>query len=164
MDRDGTLHAAWTTQRHGEYLYWDIHHMLSRDGGASWRNLDGGELSLPVGADESGSALRITLDDEFDRHTWLSSFLVKDGKVHFLYQNCQHWRDRNPSFLVCLRLTNMDNPQVRSYVPYFEIKDFDSPHTLNLRAVIVHMRLDETQPNYKHVGVQFVSTLEFSEK
>jgi hypothetical protein len=85
MDRDGTLHAAWTTQKHGEYLYWDIHHMLSPDGGASWCNLDGQALPLPVTADDSGPALRITLDDEFACHTWLSSFLVKEGRVHFVY-------------------------------------------------------------------------------
>ena len=85
MDLDGTLHAAWTTQKHGKYLYWDIHHMLSPDGGASWRNLDGQALLPPVKADDSGSAMRITLDDEFEFHSWLSSVLVKDGKVHFLY-------------------------------------------------------------------------------
>ncbi|MFH1269393.1 MAG: BNR-4 repeat-containing protein, partial [Planctomycetota bacterium] len=85
MDSDGTLHAAWTTQKHGQYLYWDIHHMLSPDGGASWRNLSGEALSPPVTADDTGPALRITLDDEFEVHTWLSSFVVKEGKVHCLY-------------------------------------------------------------------------------
>ncbi len=85
MDLDGTLHAAWTTQKHGVYLYWDIHHMLSPDGGAGWRNLDGEALSPPVKADDSGPAMRISLDDEFEVHSWLSSFMVKDGKVHFLY-------------------------------------------------------------------------------
>jgi hypothetical protein len=85
MNRDGTLHAPWTTQRHGKYLYWDIHHMLSPDGGASWRNLDGKKLPTPVTADDTGPALRISLDDEFECHTWLSSFLVKEGKVHFIY-------------------------------------------------------------------------------
>jgi hypothetical protein len=42
-------------------------------------------VSLPVIADEGGPADRITLDDEFEFHTWLSSFLAKDGKAHFLY-------------------------------------------------------------------------------
>jgi len=86
MDRAGALHAAWTTQKHGEYLYWDIHHMVSPNGGASWRGLDGEALSPPVIADEGGRALRISLDDEFEVHTWLSSFLVKEGKAHFVYQ------------------------------------------------------------------------------
>ena len=85
MALDGTLHAAWTTQKHGVYLYWDIHHMLSPDAGANWKNLDGQRLTPPVKADNSGPAMRITLDDEFEFHSWLSSFLVKDGKVHFLY-------------------------------------------------------------------------------
>jgi len=82
---DGALHAAWTTQKHGVYLYWDIHHMISRDAGASWTTLDGRPVALPVVADDGGSATRITLDDEFDVHTWLSSLMAKDGKVHFLY-------------------------------------------------------------------------------
>ena len=86
LGRDGTLHAAWTTQKHGEYLYWDIHHMLSRDAGVNWTHLDGTPLTPPVIADQDGDALRITLDDEYDSHTWLSSFLVKGGKIHFLYQ------------------------------------------------------------------------------
>ncbi|MBI2303048.1 MAG: hypothetical protein HYU66_29420, partial [Armatimonadetes bacterium] len=37
-------------------------------------------------ADQHGPADRITLDDEYDVHTWLSSFLAKDGKLHFLYE------------------------------------------------------------------------------
>jgi len=85
LDDEGRLHAAWTTQKHGVYMYWDIHHMMSLDGGQTWRNLDGTPLTLPVVADDTGPAMRITLDDEFDAHTWLSSFLVRAGKVHFLY-------------------------------------------------------------------------------
>jgi hypothetical protein len=86
LDRDGTLHAAWTTQKHGGvYLYWDIHYLQSPDGGRAWRRLDGTAVSLPVVADEGGPADRITLDDEFECHTWLSNFLVKEGKVHVLY-------------------------------------------------------------------------------
>ncbi len=47
--------------------------------------MGGTPVSLPVIADEGGPSDRITLDDEFEVHTWLSSFLVKDGKAHFLY-------------------------------------------------------------------------------
>jgi hypothetical protein len=36
-------------------------------------------------SDDTGPALRISLDDEFQLHTWLSSFFAKRGKVHFLY-------------------------------------------------------------------------------
>ena len=85
LARDGALHAAWTTQKHGIYLYWDIHHMLSSDSGETWETMRGTPLEIPVTADDGGAAERITLDDEFDVHTWLSSFLVKAGKLHFLY-------------------------------------------------------------------------------
>jgi len=82
---DGAVHLAWTTQKHGVYLYWDIHHMLSLDGGQTWRNLNGAPLAVPVVVDDSGPATRISLDDEFENHTWLSSFAVHSGKVHFMY-------------------------------------------------------------------------------
>ena len=85
LDAAGTLHAAWTTQKHGVYLYWDIHYLQSQDGGISWRTMSGTPVSLPVIADEGGPADRITLDDEYDTHTWLESFFVRGGKAHFLY-------------------------------------------------------------------------------
>lgn len=85
MDPDGTLHAAWTTQKHDAFLYYDIHHMCSPDGGETWRNLDGASLAPPIVADDTGPAMRITLDDEFEHHTWLSNFRVKNGKLHFVY-------------------------------------------------------------------------------
>jgi hypothetical protein len=85
LDQARTLHAAWTTQKKDVYLYWDIHYLQSPDGGAAWRTMSGQSVLPPVIADEGGPADRVTLDDEFNVHTWLSSFLVKDGKAHFLY-------------------------------------------------------------------------------
>jgi hypothetical protein len=85
LDTANTLHAAWTSQKHGVYLYWDIHYLQSPDGGTAWRTMSGQPVSPPVIADEGGPADRVTLDDEFNVHTWLSSFLAKDGKAHFLY-------------------------------------------------------------------------------
>ncbi len=114
LDRGGRLSAAWTTQAHGRYLYWDIHFLSSPDGGKAWRKMDGTPVAPPVVADESGPADRITLDDEFEAHTWLSSFFVRGGKAHFLYlaqtqpprQHCVRYelgtgrreRDRSPRF------------------------------------------------------------------
>lgn len=85
LGEDGTLHTAWTTVKHGVYLYWDIHYLQSPDGGRAWRRMNGTPVSLPVVADDGGPTDRITLDDEFECHTWLSNFLVKEGKAHFLY-------------------------------------------------------------------------------
>ena len=80
------LFAAWTTEKHGVYMYWDIHAMKSPDGGAIWRSLGGLPLTRPVLADETGPADRITLDDEFEHHSWLSSLAWKGGKLHFCYE------------------------------------------------------------------------------
>ena len=85
LDPSGVLHFAWTTQKHGVYLYWDIHYMASDDGAQSWRRMDGTPLSIPLPTDDSGTSDRITLDDEFEVHSWLSNLLVKDGKAHFAY-------------------------------------------------------------------------------
>jgi len=85
LDETGTLHAAWTTVKHGVYLYWDVHYLQSLDGGISWRTMNGTPVSLPVVADEGGPADRVSLDDEFDEHSWLESFFVRGGKAHFLY-------------------------------------------------------------------------------
>ena len=85
LDPSGVLHAAWTTQKLGVYLYWDIHYMASDDGARSWRRMDGTPLQVPLPVDDSGPSDRITLDDEFEVHSWLSNLLVKDGKAHFAY-------------------------------------------------------------------------------
>ena len=88
LGSDGALHLAWTTVKTLKplvWLYWDIHHALSRDGGRTWQNLDGSKLTPPWAADQSGPAMRVTLDDEFQVSTWLSNFIVKASKVHFLY-------------------------------------------------------------------------------
>lgn len=83
---DGVLHAAWTTQKNGVYMYWDIHHMESPDAGKTWRNVGGASIVIPAVADETGPAARVSLDDEFEVHTWLSSFMAKGGKLHFAYE------------------------------------------------------------------------------
>jgi len=100
MGAGGVLHLAWTSQKIGIYLYWDIHHMITPDGGATWKNLDGSTLRPRIVTDHNGPAQRITLDDEFESHTWLSNFMVKDGKVHFVYlaqapANRQHYMRYN---------------------------------------------------------------------
>ncbi|MHB9027160.1 MAG: BNR-4 repeat-containing protein, partial [Candidatus Latescibacterota bacterium] len=93
---DGVLHMAWTTVKHNEYLYWDIHHVQTPDGGANWQNMNGAKVTPPFKVDDSGPSDRISLDDEFPVHTWLSNFMEKDGKLHFLYNaqaplNRQHY-------------------------------------------------------------------------
>jgi hypothetical protein len=82
---DGTLFVAWTTSAPNRYLYWDIHAMRSPDGGATWQTLAGAALKPPIVADDTGPADRISADDEFEVHSWLSAFLAKDRKLHFVY-------------------------------------------------------------------------------
>lgn len=86
LDANNNLYAAWTNQKFGVYLYWDIHFVLSKDGGATWQKPNGKVLSLPIVSDETGPTDRITLNDEFDVHTWLWTLIVKNGKVHLPYR------------------------------------------------------------------------------
>ena len=93
VDGNGILHFAWTTEGTvaEEYAYQSIHHMKSSDGGYTWRKMDGTSLILPVVWDWAGNADEITDTDEHNVHTWLSSFMPKNGKVHFMYQNKGIW-------------------------------------------------------------------------
>ncbi len=85
VDDSGSLFFAWTTVKHQEYLYWDIHAMKSKDQGQSWQTLAGSGISIPSVSDDTGMTTRISLDDEFISHTWLSNMLEHGGKLHFLY-------------------------------------------------------------------------------
>lgn len=87
----GDLQLAWTTVKHGEYLYWDIHHLYSTDGGESFRTWpvdparESEPLPLPIVADDTGPALRVSLDDEFSIHTWLASSISTAEHWHAAY-------------------------------------------------------------------------------
>jgi hypothetical protein len=85
QDPAGALHYAWTSQQNGVYMYWDIHHMLRPRGATQWQNLDGTPVMLPAVADDTSAAAQISLADEYESFTWLSSFTLKGGKAHFLY-------------------------------------------------------------------------------
>lgn len=81
-----TLYAAWTTYPHsGPFRYWDIHFMLSEDGGYTWKRADGTPLALPVVADNTGPTDMVNLPDELDISTWLSSFTFLNNSLHFFY-------------------------------------------------------------------------------
>jgi dienelactone hydrolase len=92
---DGVLHLAMTTvgpNQRGRDIYWDIHYMNSPDGGLTWHRMDGALLPEAPVPDDTGPTDRISLDDEFEVNSWLANMLVKDGKVHFIYQgNTMHY-------------------------------------------------------------------------
>ncbi len=91
LDADGMLFAAWTTAWPTGYLYRSVQAIKSPDGGQTWQALDGRPLVLPIIADDSGPSTQISKDNEFDVHTWLSAFMVKDRKLHFVY-----WAETSP--------------------------------------------------------------------
>jgi hypothetical protein len=94
LDDYGHLYLAWTTVRinpalNGQcgnnHAYWSIHFMRSLDGGVTWRKPSGQILTPPIIADNTGPTDEITPADERCVSTWLSTFLVKGDKAHFVY-------------------------------------------------------------------------------
>jgi hypothetical protein len=100
LDDYGHLYLAWTTARINPalnsqcgngYPYWSIHFMRSLDGGVTWMKPNGKILTPPISADETRASPteeiteEITLPEERCVNTWLSTFLVKGDKAHFVY-------------------------------------------------------------------------------
>lgn len=85
VDAAGRLFLGWTTVKHNEYLYWDIHALMSMDQGQTWRRPGGDAVDLPAVSDDTGPAPRISLEDETNYHTWLANMAVHQEKLHFLY-------------------------------------------------------------------------------
>lgn len=104
LDDYGHLYLAWTTARINPKLkdscgneanYRSIHFMRSLDGGRSWYKPNGTLLypirgpfrvPFPIVADDTGPTDRISEDDELCDDNWLSTFLVKGDKAHFVYR------------------------------------------------------------------------------
>jgi hypothetical protein len=101
LDDNGHLYLAWTTVfltyiTDNRPPYWSIHFMRSLDGGVTWMKPNGQTLAPPIIADDTGPTDEITPADEHNVNTWLSTFLVKGDKVHFVYRagppvNRQHY-------------------------------------------------------------------------
>jgi hypothetical protein len=102
LDEHDHLYVAWTnliikyknpvppaTQRvMHSYNYHSIHFMRSRDGAATWENLTGTSITLPVIADHNNIGLTHEVNPlgERDTSTFLWNMIVKQGKAHFWYR------------------------------------------------------------------------------
>ncbi|HUD20013.1 MAG TPA: dockerin type I domain-containing protein [Patescibacteria group bacterium] len=85
MDEHNNLYLAWVTNKGSNANYRSIHVIKSLDGGVTWRKLDGTTLTLPVVADETGPTDMLIFHSELTGSSWLSSFIVKNNKIHFVY-------------------------------------------------------------------------------
>jgi len=88
MSENGDLYAAWHTQDFSTpYVRRSIHVIKSTDGGSSWTKLDGAtSLTTPIVDDDTGPADMINDSDELNVTTPLTGFMIKNGKIHFIYQ------------------------------------------------------------------------------
>jgi len=105
---DGTLHAPWTSQKYGRYCYRSVQHIQSPDGGKSWQRMDGTPITPPVPGDETGPSKQISLEDEFEEHSWLCSCVPKRRKVHFLYSTLDSHSDAPKSPLIRMNYVRCD--------------------------------------------------------
>jgi NHL repeat len=143
---DGTLYAAWTTNDLNAYHYRSIQAMKTTDGGESWVTLDGKPLKLPIVSDDSGPTTRISHDDESDVHSWLSAFLFKKDKLHFVY-----WAKTNPQRQRYLRYDAVTGRKELEIEPIFAQR---KPKKPNDSGVLMTDLANPESPMY------FVSTLD----
>ncbi|MCL2816407.1 MAG: hypothetical protein FWD23_17570, partial [Oscillospiraceae bacterium] len=88
---DHTMHLAWTTADMAVYHYRSINYVRTGDNGATWRNMPNEILPELFKSGTSPEAERqfptkITRDIEDTPITWLQSFIVKNGRAHFIYR------------------------------------------------------------------------------
>jgi hypothetical protein len=143
---DGTLFAAWTTNDLNAYLYRSIQVMKTSDAGETWVTLDGQPLKLPIVSDETGPTTRISYDDELDVHSWLSAFLFKQGKLHFVY-----WAKTSPERQRYLRYDAATGKKELDIEPIFAGR---APKIPNDSGVLMTDRANPESPLY------FVSTVD----
>jgi hypothetical protein len=108
LDEHNNLYAGWTNAiaRYKNpvppatqpvlynFNYYSIHFMRSRDGAATWENLSGTPITLPVVADHHNNGLTHEVNmapsvngpGDRDGGTWLWNMIVKQGKAHFWYR------------------------------------------------------------------------------
>lgn len=88
--QSGFLYAAWTTTNDTANVYWSISFVRSRDGGTTFEKptglAKGDPIATPLDPTNPKLSVTITPSDELAVNTWLESFLVKNGKVHFMYK------------------------------------------------------------------------------
>lgn len=140
LSDDGTLYAAWTTNKLNEYLYRSIQAMKSSDGGETWSTLDGQALTLPIVSDDTGPTTRISADDELEVHSWLSSFLWKQGKLHFVY-----WAKTTPERQRYVRYDAVTGRKELDIEPIFTDQTPDKP---NDSGILVTDRNNSESPLY----------------
>ena len=95
-----TLYFAWTTSPNSSvpHFYRSILFIYSEDGGNSWKAPGGSTLTTPIVGDDTGPAKLVSLSSESGRNNWLSSFVLKNGLVHFMYMSGPPAGDPNPQW------------------------------------------------------------------
>jgi streptogramin lyase len=146
LGSDGTLYAAWTTNDLNAYLYRSIQAMKTTDVGETWVTLDGKPLTVPIVSDDSGPTTRISRDDELVVHSWLSAFLFKKDKLHFVY-----WAKTSPERQRYLRYDAVSGQKELDIEPIFAHR---TPKQPNDSGVLMTDLANPESPMY------FVSTLD----
>ena len=97
MGRCDLAVMAWTTtdQSCSAYGYYDIHYLISPDGGATWYGRDGviSYTSFPIPAGDDGPGWQLLESTEYNSGgntctndaNWLASVYIQDGHLLFIY-------------------------------------------------------------------------------
>lgn len=82
--RDGVLHLMYTNGSIATGQYYDIHHVQTPDGGATWQKFDGTAVSVPWVCDTDATD-RITTGGDADYSVFGSNMLIRGSKAYFMY-------------------------------------------------------------------------------
>jgi hypothetical protein len=96
VDPAGRLHMAYNPhlwpaggdsykQRNAPYQRVRVQYVYSDDGGHTWRNASGKQLSSPLRADQTGTESGTVLSLEAERGVSIQSMLATSGYVHMVY-------------------------------------------------------------------------------
>jgi hypothetical protein len=101
---------AWTTSDfNNETGYYDIHYIISPDGGQTWYGKNGAIGSWPIVAGDDGPAWQLLSSSEYNSGgnsytndtNWLQSIYVQDGHLYFSYEHqgtCAQYRRVTPTW------------------------------------------------------------------
>ena len=97
-----TLYFAWNTSPNVDtvpHAHRSTLYIYSEDGGVSWKSPGGSTVTTPFVGDDTGPGRLVTPSSDLGRNNGLSSFVLKNGFLHFMYMSFPPTGDPNPQWI-----------------------------------------------------------------
>lgn len=152
-DANGNIYFAWVTDDHlGPAFYRNIGFIVSRDLGVTWEKMDGTNLTLPIVADETGSAEMISLIGDVLVNKFLSGWQYANERLHAVY-----WLDSSPNKQRYVRI----NPTTGAIEKTIDLIFGVNGNINSLDGAIIRSEVDGT--NASPQPIYFISSI-FADK